>query len=103
LKFIHNESNEFKNSLHSLANKRSFLWGWFWSLFSWFLEGIVIFLCFKAFGLDFDLMLITVLGFSSALFGAISFIPGGIGVTELSLAQILSTYGLEVSIVSAAL
>jgi uncharacterized protein (TIRG00374 family) len=31
------------------------------------------------------------------LFGAISFIPAGAGVTEISFVQLLSHYGIEIS------
>jgi uncharacterized protein (TIRG00374 family) len=39
----------------------------------------------------------TAFGFSSLMFGAISLVPGGAGVTELSFVQLLIYYGLPAS------
>jgi glycosyltransferase 2 family protein len=68
---------------------------------AWFFEAIGIVVSFEALKLDINFGLSTVFGFSSILFGAISFIPGGLGVTEVSFVKILSNYGLEVSISTA--
>jgi len=42
-----------------------------------------------------------VLGLSSILFGAVTLIPGGVGVTEVSFVELLSIYGIETSVSSA--
>jgi uncharacterized protein (TIRG00374 family) len=53
------------------------------------------------FDIKFDYILTTQLSFTSILFGAISFLPGGIGITEGSLVSFLVSRKIELSIASA--
>ena len=68
---------------------------------AWAIDGLGIFLCFQAFELDFDFFISALLGLASILIGALTLIPGGVGVTEVSFVQLLSLYGIESSIGSA--
>jgi glycosyltransferase 2 family protein len=75
---------------------------WLLSIVGWFFEAVGIFLCFQSLGVNFlSFGLSTVFGFSATIFGALSFIPGGIGITEISFVKILSYYGLGVSTATA--
>ena len=81
------------------------LWGWF----AWVLEGITCFLCLEAIFPNFsifqnsstDVSLIekitalTRFYSTSMLAGALSFIPGGLGATELTLTNLLMLSGFE--------
>lgn len=96
-----NSSFEFNITLSLLFKRRSVCYIWFVSMCAWFLEAIGILLSFEALKLDINFGLSTAFGFSSILFGAISFIPGGLGVTEVSFVNILSNYGLEISMSTA--
>jgi glycosyltransferase 2 family protein len=99
LKKINNISSaDFKNSLSLISSKKSLLACWLLSIAAWSFEAVGIFLCFYAFGQNVPIGLSTLVGFSSALFGAISLIPGGAGVTELVFVQLLSYNGLDLSI-----
>lgn len=90
-------SSEFNNTLHCLSAKENIFYGWLMSMAAWSLDAVGIFLCFEAFRLSFNFGTTTALGFSSILFGALSLVPGGTGVTELSFVHLLSTYGVEIS------
>jgi len=98
---IENQSSEFSESLVSFSSKKIFFSGWLVGMVSWSFDALGIFLCFQAFGLDFDFFISAVLGLSSILFGAITFIPGGVGVTEVSFVELLSLYGIESPVASA--
>jgi uncharacterized protein (TIRG00374 family) len=91
-------SVDFKNSLSLLSSKKSLLTCWLLSTAAWSFEAVGILLWFYAFGQNVPIGLSTLVGFSSALFGAISLMPGGAGVTELVFVQLLSYYGLDLSI-----
>ena len=91
-------SAEFKNSLSLMSSKKSLLTCWLLSVVAWSFEAVGIFLCFYAFGQSVPIGISTLVGFSSALFGAISLIPGGAGVSELVFVKLLSYYGLDISI-----
>ena len=68
---------------------------------AWFFEAIGIFLCFQAFSLSVSFSVTSAFGFFSTLFGAISFIPGGAGVTEFIFVRLLSSYGIDLSVATA--
>ena len=87
----------FNTTLSLLFTRRNVFYIWFVSMCAWFFEAVGILVSFEALNLNIDFGLSTAFGFSSILFGAISFIPGGLGVTEVSFVQILSNYGLEIS------
>ncbi len=100
LKKIGDKSSEFNESLVSFSSKKILISGWVFSLAAWSLDAFGIYLCFQAFELDFNFLLTTVIGFSSILFGAISLIPGGIGITEVSFVALLSLYDVDSSLSS---
>lgn len=91
----------FSTSLNLLSSKKSLFYCWLVSMAAWALEAVGIFLCFKSFNLNFDFIFTTAFGFSSVFLGAISFIPAGAGITEVIFVQLLSSYGLELSMASA--
>jgi len=97
---LENHSIEFNKSLVSFTSKKIFFSGWLVGITAWSFDALGIFLCFQAFELDFDFFTSALLGLSSIIFGALSLIPGGVGVTEVSFVQLLSLYGIESSISS---
>jgi len=98
---LENHSIEFNKSLVSFTSKKIFFSGWVVGMVAWSFDGLGIFLCFQAFELDFDFFISALLGLASILIGALTLIPGGVGVTEVSFVQLLSLYGIESSIGSA--
>ena len=64
----------------------------------WFLESLGVYFILLAFGIDSIHYLNVVSTYASSLIlGALSFIPGGIGVAEGSLVGLLSLQGIEIS------
>ncbi len=98
---LENHSIEFNKSLVSFTSKKIFFSGWVVGMVAWSVDGLGIFLCFQAFELDFDFFISALLGLASILFGALTLIPGGVGVTEVSFVELLSHYGIESSVASA--
>ena len=72
-------------------------WGWF----AWVLEGITCLLCLKAIGAEIPFEFIENMSASirfyssSMLAGALSFIPGGLGATEVTLTKLFIAAGLQ--------
>ena len=90
-------SFEFNSSLLSLFQNKILIFSWALTMAAFFFDAISIFMCFQSLKLNFNFGFTTAFGFSSVLFGAISFIPAGAGVTEISFVQLVSHYGIEIS------
>ena len=71
------------------------------SVASWICFSLAIFMVFLSFNLTFDYFYATMVVFSSLIFGAISFLPAGIGITEISLLRFLINAELQESISTA--
>lgn len=68
------------------------------AILAWFLECLSIYFVIQGFGGSINLVLSTFLYSFSTLLGAISFIPGGLGVAEASLSGLLVFFGLSSSV-----
>ena len=99
-KNLEDHSVEFNKSLVSFTSKKVFFSGWLVGIAAWSFDGLGIYLCFQAFELDFDFLTTSVIGLASILFGALTLIPGGVGITEVSFVALLSIYEIESSISS---
>jgi len=89
LKTFENHSVDFTESLSSFSSRKVFFSGWAVGVAAWSFDALGIYLCFLAFDFDFDFLISAVIGLSSILFGAMSLIPGGVGVTEISFVELL--------------
>jgi len=65
---------------------------------SWMLDAVAIFLGFIAFDLDYSFFESVSIVYASTIIGVISFIPGGIGVTETSMSALLVKSGLTLPV-----
>jgi|TARA_B110000495_G_C23040300_1_gene623497 uncharacterized protein (TIRG00374 family) len=101
LKITNENSDDFYSSLTLLSKNNTLIVSWLIGLVGWLFDALAIYFSFLAFGLDLDFFITTIIGFSSILLGSLSFIPGGIGVTELSFVHLLSNYDVEISLISA--
>jgi uncharacterized protein (TIRG00374 family) len=85
-----------KNPLRKLFDKKTFLISTLIGTCSWFLEGVAFFILLKAININnINLIRSTFIHTFSGLLGALSFLPGGIGATELSTIGILSSQGIS--------
>lgn len=87
--------DEIYDSLTKLASGRITFFGWIITFISYIIDAASAYFVFKAFGISFSYVLSTLLVYTSTLFGAVSLLPGGLGVTEGSLVGLLSLNGLD--------
>jgi len=88
---------DFQNSIKNII-KEKILVKISLSIFSFILYSIGIYLVFIGFNLDLDILFTTFVTFTSILFGYITFLPGGIGVTEISVVGFLTNEGINLSL-----
>lgn len=103
LKFLKKFEENIQNSKESfvlLTNKKNSFEGILLTLLSKILESFAIFIVFESFIENVNLFEITQIYFSGILFGFLSFIPGGLGVTEGSMMALLLKFGYDISLVS---
>jgi uncharacterized protein (TIRG00374 family) len=84
--------------LHSMTEGRTMIKSWVIGITSWTLEAVAIYLVFLAFNVDIGFILTTLISYSAILFGSISLIPGGVGLTEISATNLLTNEGIELSL-----
>lgn len=86
------------DGLHSMTSRKILFKSWLISVVAWIIEAVSIYFVFLAFDVDLGIILTTMIMYSSVLVGALSFLPGGIGVTEVSAMKLLTQEGLELSL-----
>jgi len=89
---------ESKNSIKILYRKKTIFEAVGLSFVSKIIQLFVVFYIFLAVGLEFDFFQAGQIYYTSMVFGSISFIPGGIIVTESSMLGLLLENGIQVSI-----
>jgi uncharacterized protein (TIRG00374 family) len=91
---------EFNETLSTLTRPKTFVSGWIISIISFLFDGLSVFLVFYAFNVNLEFIEIIQMYFTSIIFGAISFLPAGIGITEASFINLLVSGGLSLSLAS---
>ena len=94
-------SPTFCNSLNSLFHNRVFFTGLLFGISASLLDGLAFFIGFLAFGLDTSFIESATFVMSSLTLGSLSFLPAGIGVTEISLLGFLTNHGVFLATASA--
>jgi len=87
-RFVH-KFHEVYESIYTLIKFRSLLFATFLGVISWFFECIGFYLVIKGFGEYMTLQNATFIYAFSTLAGAFTMMPGGIGLTEVSLTGLL--------------
>jgi len=90
--------NESQEVFQSLTTKKNFVKHWFLSVIAYTLYAIGAYFVFLGFNVNVDIIFTTFVTFSSTLFGVISLLPGGIGVTEVSIVGFLINEGITLSL-----
>ena len=102
LKFLTKDSKfDFVYAFPTLLKNKNIVMTWMLSCFAWSFDSLGIYLCFNAFKLNFDFISTTAIGLTSLLFGSLSFLPGGVGLTELSFVKFLISRGQDLATASA--
>jgi uncharacterized protein (TIRG00374 family) len=63
-------------------------------------DGITAYLCFLSFNQTIDLLQASLISLSSFVFGFATFVPGGLGVTEIGMTGLLVKQGVNISLAS---
>lgn len=99
----HASASSISETIRVALGWRTLWWSVVASVVAWGLEGIGFFLCIKELGFaGFDVWTAVSVYAVSTIIGAFTFLPGGIGVTEASMAGILVRSGMAASAASAA-
>ena len=67
-------------------------------MIAWTIDALTAYMIFLSFGMNLDFITTTLITHSSVLFGTISFLPAGIGLTEVSFVNLLNIYGVDISL-----
>jgi uncharacterized protein (TIRG00374 family) len=83
------------NSVRFLLSSRQIAVAIPLSLMAWMAQGISLYLIVQALGYELGVSTVMAIYCLSILAGAVSFIPGGLGATEVAIMLLLSTVGVE--------
>lgn len=95
-KFVTIASNS-HDSLLILTSRNSVLITLPFSIICWITDAVIAYLCFLSFHTSIDFLEATWISFASLLLGSISLLPGGIGVTEISMLDLITRNGIELA------
>ncbi len=101
LKSIVENSDELFNILKQLTLRKTFTLSFFIGIGSWIVAGIAFYYSFIAFNLELTFFETTIISLVPIVIGTLSFLPGGIGITEITMMGFLSSYDLDNSLSSA--
>ena len=93
-------TTQFHESIVLLTSKKNMLVTIPFSMISWMVDVITFYLCFLSFGLSLNIIETALISLSSLAFGFITLIPGGLGVTEVSMITFLTRRGIDLSLAS---
>ncbi len=94
-------NDEFNESVKILSKPKIFTKGLLLSIPAWIVDAFGVYLIFLAFNQDFGFIITTEYYFTASLFGAISMIPGGLGITDGTLLALIQSNHIEDSVASA--
>jgi len=89
--------DEFQTLLKSLT-KKNIVKNLFLSISSFIIYAIGFYFVFLGFNVNLDIIFTTFVTFTSILFGYLTFLPGGVGATEISFVGFLTSEGIALSL-----
>jgi len=84
--------------MYEMLDPKTTIKAWATGIVAQVFFALSIYSVFLAFGQDFGFIFTTEVVYSSILFGAISLLPGGVGLTEISTVNFLTDKGMEISL-----
>ena len=94
-------SDEIYESLHTSLKSKQMIISIGLSVIIWMIDAFAVYLVFLSFDLNFNFIQSTQYYLTSLVYGSISFLPGGVGLTEGSLITQLMQSDLDLSLSSA--
>lgn len=103
LKFLRTfvPGEELNESIEHLSRSKTMISGWLVSIAAWIVDATAVYIAFLSFNQDIGFVQATQFYLTSLGFGAISLLPGGVGVTEGGLLFFLISKNLQLSTASA--
>lgn len=99
LKKIIQHPEESQHTFITLTKPKPMIISWLFTIFSMFIELISVLLIFYSLNfISMDFILVSQLTLTSLFLGNISFLPGGIGITDASLIGLLTSKGVDISL-----
>lgn len=86
---------EMYDTIYSLLSPKIYAKSSGISLAGWILESMGVFLIFQGFGVDLNFETVTLIFLISSLIGAVSMLPGGLGLTEGGMIGLLLLQGID--------
>lgn len=86
------------DGMYEMLDPKTTIKAWVIGIIAQVFYALSIYSVFLAFGQDFGFIFTTEVVYSSILFGAISLLPGGVGLTEISTVNFLTDKGMEISL-----
>ncbi|MEM5766639.1 MAG: lysylphosphatidylglycerol synthase transmembrane domain-containing protein [Candidatus Aenigmatarchaeota archaeon] len=86
---------EFHQKFSELTKIRIILFSTLLGIFAWFLECLGMYITILGFGGNLDITLSTFIFSFASLAGAVSMIPGGLGVAEFTISGLLHYFGMK--------
>jgi len=90
--------NESQEIFQSLTTTRNIAMNWPLSIIANIFYAIGIYFIFVGFNVNLDIIFTTFVTFSSFLFGVLTLLPAGVGVTEISVIRFLTNEGIDLSL-----
>lgn len=101
LKRFANDIYDLQYPFRILCGRRVFVYGWFFGSLFWILDVVTTYLCFLSFHLNYGLVKSTLIIYLPVVIGALSMLPGGIGIVESISTSFLVKSGMSLSMGSA--
>lgn len=101
IKFINklvSNLDESRESLIKLNTKKNFTEATAWSILAKLAHLVTVYFIFLAYGVDLGLIVSGQVYYTAMIFGVVSFIPGGIVITESSMLGLLLNHNIEFTI-----
>tara|TARA_B110001454_G_scaffold141818_1_gene131712 strand:- start:1647 stop:2564 length:918 start_codon:yes stop_codon:yes gene_type:complete len=86
------------DGMYEMLDPKTTIKVWIIGIIGQIFFALSIYSVFLAFGQDFGFIFTTEIVYSSILFGAISLLPGGVGLTEITTVNFLTDKGMEISL-----
>lgn len=101
LKSILDNTTKFSDTISTLLEKKIFVKCLILGIGATLVDAVAIYVCFMAFDIHYDFVSSTLFTGSSLVVGAISFLPNGIGITDLSMVGLFAKSGIPILSASA--